>query len=122
MKGALKYLLFFRNVVFLKWLSQIVFLVGFISIVLRYLGNASTNFASTNIAFSWDFLGETPGVSIAEGMYTLPVSGLQMLQVGMLNMLRITVTGIFCRNNSWNFTWNCKTIKNYIVEKAQQEY
>ena len=28
MKGALKYLLFFRNVVFLKWLSQIVFLVG----------------------------------------------------------------------------------------------
>ena len=67
MKGALKYLLFFRNVVFLKWLSQIVFLAGFISIVLRYLGNASTNFASTNIAFSWDFLGETPGVSIAEG-------------------------------------------------------
>ena len=118
MKGALKYLLFFRNVVFLKWLSQIVFLVGFISIVLRYLGNASTNFASTNIAFSWDFLGETPGVSIAEGMYTLPVSGLQMLQVGMLNMLRITVTGIFAATILGTMLGIARLSKNYIVEKS----
>ena len=118
MKGALKYLLFFRNVVFLKWLSQIVFLVGFISIVLRYLGNASTNFASTNIAFSWDFLGETPGVSIAEGMYTLPVSGLQMLQVGMLNMLRITVTGIFAATILGTLLGIARLSKNYIVEKS----
>ena len=122
MKGALKYLLFFRNVVFLKWLSQIVFLVGFISIVLRYLGNASTNFASTNIAFSWDFLGETPGVSIAEGMYTLPVSGLQMLQVGMLNMLRITVTGIFAATILGTLLGIARLSKNYIVEKSATEY
>ena len=95
MKNALEKLSFFRNVVFLKWASQIVFLAGLLYIVWSYIQNAIVNLEQTNIAFSWGWLGETPGVSIAEGMYTLPNSGRQMIQVGMLNMLRVTVTGIF---------------------------
>ena len=90
MKNAAKYLLFFRNVVFLKWAFQILFLFGILSIIWNYIQNAIVNLANTNIAFSWGWLGETPGVSIAEGMYTLPISGLQMIQTGMINMFRIT--------------------------------
>ena len=73
----------FRNVVVLKWLIQFAFLAGLIALIFNYLNIAIGNLADTNIAFSWGFLGETPGVSIAEGLYTLPKSGVQMLQTGM---------------------------------------
>ena len=81
---------FFRNVVVLKWAVQFIFLGGLIALIFNYLNIAVGNLANTNIAFSWGFLGETPGVSIAEGLYTLPKSGLQMLQTGMLNMLPVS--------------------------------
>ena len=118
MKNTLKILSFFRNVVFLKWSSQIVFLVGLLYIIWSYIQNAVVNLEQTNIAFSWGWLGETPGVSIAEGMYTLPNSGRQMLQVGMLNMLRVTVTGIFAATFLGTFLGIARLSKNYIVEKT----
>tara|TARA_X000000950_G_scaffold61688_1_gene75179 strand:- start:2520 stop:4319 length:1800 start_codon:yes stop_codon:yes gene_type:complete len=118
MKNALEKLSFFRNVVFLKWASQIVFLAGLLYIVWSYIQNAIVNLEQTNIAFSWGWLGETPGVSIAEGMYTLPNSGRQMIQVGMLNMLRVTVTGIFAATFLGTFLGIARLSKNYIVEKT----
>ena len=118
MKNALKTLSFFRNVVFLKWSSQIVFLIGLLYIIWSYIQNAVVNLEQTNIAFSWGWLGETPGVSIAEGMYTLPNSGRQMLQVGMVNMLRVTVTGIFAATFLGTFLGIARLSKNYIVEKS----
>ena len=118
MKNAAKYLLFFRNVVFLKWAFQILFLFGILSIIWNYIQNAIVNLANTNIAFSWGWLGETPGVSIAEGMYTLPISGLQMIQTGMINMFRITVTGIFAATVLGTFLGIARLSSNYIVEKS----
>mgnify|MGYP001473972815 FL=1 len=118
MKNALKSLSFFRNVLFLKWASQIVFLLGLLYIISSYIQNAVVNLADTNIAFSWGWLGETPGVSIAEGMYTLPNSGRQMLQVGMINMLRVTVTGIFAATFLGTFLGIARLSSNYIVEKT----
>ena len=118
MKNALKSLSFFRNVLFLKWASQIVFLLGLLYIISSYIQNAVLNLADTNIAFSWGWLGETPGVSIAEGMYTLPNSGRQMLQVGMINMLRVTVTGIFAATFLGTFLGIARLSSNYIVEKT----
>ena len=118
MKNALKTFSFFRNVLFLKWASQIVFLLGLLYIISSYIQNAVVNLADTNIAFSWGWLGETPGVSIAEGMYTLPNSGRQMLQVGMINMLRVTVTGIFAATFLGTFLGIARLSNNYIVEKT----
>ena len=118
MKNALKTFSFFRNVLFLKWASQIVFLLGLLYIISSYIQNAVLNLADTNIAFSWGWLGETPGVSIAEGMYTLPNSGRQMLQVGMINMLRVTVTGIFAATFLGTFLGIARLSSNYIVEKT----
>ena len=109
---------FFRNVVVLKWAVQFIFLGGLIAIIFNYLNIAVGNLANTNIAFSWGFLGETPGVSIAEGLYTLPKSGLQMLQTGMLNMLRITVTGIVAATFFGTILGIARLSNNYIVEKT----
>ena len=118
MKNATKYLLFFRNVVFLKWAFQVIFLLGILSIIWNYIQNAIVNLADTNIAFSWGWLGETPGVSIAEGLYTLPNSGLQMIQTGMINMFRITITGIFAATVLGTFLGIARLSSNYIVEKS----
>jgi len=118
MKNSIKILSFFRNVIFLKWFSQILFLAGLLYIIWSYIQNAVVNLQQTNIAFSWGWLGETPGVSIAEGMYTLPKSGLQMLQVGIVNMLRVTVTGIFAATILGTFLGIARLSKNYIVEKT----
>ncbi len=118
MKNAMKYFLFFRNVVFLKWAFQVVFLLGILSIIWNYIQNAVVNLADTNIAFSWGWLGETPGVSVAEGMYTLPNSGLQMIQTGMVNMFRITITGIFAATVLGTFLGIARLSSNYIVEKS----
>ncbi len=114
----MKYLLFFRNVVFLKWAFQVIFLLGILSIIWNYIQNAIVNLADTNIAFSWGWLGETPGVSVAEGMYTLPNSGLQMIQTGMVNMFRITITGIFAATVLGTFLGIARLSSNYIVEKS----
>ena len=65
MKNTLKYLVFFRNVVFLKWAFQIVFLLGLLSIIWNYIKNAFVILENTNISMVWGWLGETPGVSIA---------------------------------------------------------
>ena len=118
MKNSIKIFSFFRNVIFLKWFSQILFLAGLLYIIWSYIQNAVVNLQQTNIAFSWGWLGETPGVSIAEGMYTLPKSGLQMLQVGIVNMLRVTVTGIFAATILGTFLGIARLSKNYIVEKT----
>ena len=118
MKNAVKYLLFFGNVVFLKWAFQVIFLVGILSIIWNYIQNAIVNLADTNIAFSWGWLGETPGVSVAEGMYTLPNSGLQMIQTGMVNMFRITLTGILAATLLGTFLGIARLSSNYIVEKS----
>ena len=118
MQNGLKALSFFRNVVFLKWSSQIIFLLGLLYIIWSYIQNAVVNLEQTNIAFSWGWLGETPGVSIAEGMYTPPNSGRQMLQVGMINMLRVTVTGIIAATFLGTFLGIARLSKNYIVEKT----
>ena len=118
MKNAIKYLLFFRNVVFLKWAFQVIFLFGILSIIWNYIQNAIVNLADTNIAFSWGWLGETPGVSVAEGMYTLPNSGLQMIQTGMINMFRITLTGILAATLLGTFLGIARLSSNYIVEKS----
>ena len=118
MKNAMKYILFFRNVVFLKWAFQVIFLFGILSIIWNYIQNAIVNLADTNIAFSWGWLGETPGVSVAEGMYTLPNSGLQMIQTGMINMFRITLTGILAATLLGTFLGIARLSSNYIVEKS----
>ena len=86
---------FWRDVRFLKWAGQILFLFFIINLIQNFFGQAITNLNATNLPFSWRFLGSTPGIQVSEGFVTYPESGLQALQIGMANMLRITVSGIF---------------------------
>ncbi len=83
-----------RNATFLKWALQIVFLVvliGFAWIAIRQVGE---NLRRIGLDFSFDFLDEPVGFQIAEGIFINPQTGWQALFTGMVNMLRITVSGI----------------------------
>ena len=56
-----------RNVSFLKWIGQFLFLV-ILLLGFRYIFNTGVrNLEATNLPFSWGWLGDTPGVSVSEG-------------------------------------------------------
>ena len=107
-----------RNVSFLKWIGQFLFLVVLL-MGFRYIFNTGVrNLEATNLPFSWGWLGDTPGVSVSEGFAPLPNSGRQMLQVGMYNMLRITLSGIVAATFLGTILGIARLSKNWIVEKA----
>ena len=107
-----------RDVRFLKWAGQFLFLILLIFGFLYIFNTGVRNLEKTNLPFSWGWLGDTPGVSISEGFAPLPNSGRQMLQVGMYNMLRITLTGIVAATFLGTVLGIARLSKNWIVEKA----
>ena len=109
---------FWRDVRFLKWAGQIIFLLIIFNLIRNFFGQAITNLNETNLPFSWRFLGSTPGIQVSEGFVTYPESGLQALQIGMANMLRITVSGIFFATFLGTLMGIARLSKNWIVERA----
>ena len=109
---------FWRDVRFLKWAGQIIFLLIIFNLIRNFFGQAITNLNATNLPFSWRFLGSTPGIQVSEGFVTYPESGLQALQIGMANMLRITVSGIFFATFLGTLMGIARLSKNWIVERA----
>jgi len=109
---------FWRDVRFLKWTGQILFLFLLINLIRNFFGQALINLNETNLPFSWRFLGSTPGIQVSEGFVTYPESGLQALQIGMANMLRITVSGIFFATILGTIMGIARLSKNFIVERA----
>ena len=109
---------FWRDVRFLKWAGQILFLFFIINLIQNFFGQAIANLNATNLPFSWRFLGSTPGIQVSEGFVTYPESGLQALQIGMANMLRITVSGIFFATFLGTLMGIARLSKNWIVERA----
>ena len=109
---------FWRDVRFLKWAGQILFLLFILNLIQNFFGQAIRNLNATNLPFSWRFLGSTPGIQVSEGFVTYPESGLQALQIGMANMLRITVSGIFFATFLGTLMGIARLSKNWIVERA----
>jgi len=109
---------FWRDVRFLKWSGQLIFLILLVSGFFYIFNTGVRNLEKTNLPFSWGWLGDTPGVSISEGFAPLPNSGRQMLQVGMYNMLRITLSGVVAATFIGTILGVARLSKNWIVEKA----
>ncbi|MDJ0952914.1 MAG: ABC transporter permease subunit [Acidimicrobiia bacterium] len=83
-----------RNVTFLKWMLQIVFLVVLVGFAWIAIRQVADNLRRIGLDFSWDFLDEPVGFQISEGIFINPQTGWQALFTGMVNMLRITISGI----------------------------
>ena len=109
---------FWRDVRFIKWAGQIAFLLFIFNLISNFVSQAIENLNATNLPFSWRFLGTTPGVLISEGFVTYPESGLQALQVGMANMLRIAISGIFVATILGTVIGVARLSKNWVVQRS----
>lgn len=113
---------FWRNITVVKWAAQIGFLAAFVWLFWILITQAAANLEARNIPFSWDFLGEPLGVQLLEGFNTSPESGLEALAVGMVNMLRITFSGIIAATILGTIIGVARLSSNWIVSKVANAY
>ncbi|GBD85477.1 putative glutamine ABC transporter permease protein GlnM [bacterium BMS3Abin02] len=111
-----------RNAAFLKWAGQIGVLLALIVAAVAAITVASNNLKAQGLPFSWKFLSDVPGIRLAEGFETVPKTGLEALLVGVVNMLRVTVTGIFAATFLGVIVGIARLSSNWIVSKVAVVY
>lgn len=111
-----------RNAAFLKWAGQIGVLAVLIVGALVAISVASNNLKAQGLPFSWAFLGNPPGIQVPEGYSTVPKSGLDALLIGIVNMLRVTATGIVAATLLGVILGIARLSSNWIVQKVSVVY
>lgn len=111
-----------RNATVLKWAAQLVVLVGVIFLFVTLGSQASKNFANSDISFGWEWLSSPTGVQIREGIDTLPDSGARALVVGMVNTLRVAISGIIVATILGTLIGIARLSANWIVNKIATVY
>ena len=111
-----------RNVTFLKWAAQVIFLFAILAVFWILGSQAGSNLEDRGIDVSFDFLETLPGIRLAEGIEVLPQTGGQALYVGIVNMLRVTVAGIFAATILGIVIGVSRLSKNWIVTKVATGY
>ena len=111
-----------RNATFLKWAAQLVVLAGVVALFAILVSTALTNFAESDITFGWGWLSDPTGVQIREGIDILPDSGARALLVGIVNTLRVAVSGIFVATILGTLIGVARLSSNWIVTKMAAVY
>jgi general L-amino acid transport system permease protein len=111
-----------RNVTVLKWTAQLVALAGVVGLGWFLAAQGAGNLDARGINVSWDFLSDPPGIAIREGIDTRPATGARALFVGIVNMLRITLAGIFAATILGTIVGIARLSKNWIVNKIATVY
>ena len=83
-----------RDVVVIKWVTQLALLAVVASSLWFLAGQAGDNLQARNINTGFDFLERPPDIQLSEGIDTSPATGGRALWVGMVNTLRMAVVGI----------------------------
>ena len=108
--------------VVIKWATQLSVLIGLLWLAYILITQATANLRATGIPFSWDFLGEPLGVKLGEGFNTDPESGLEALAVGMVNMLRVTWSGVIAATLLGTLIGVSRLSSNWIVSRIANSY
>ena len=108
--------------VFLKWATQLGVLGALAWLAYILITQATANLRATGIPFEWHFLGEPLGVQLSEGFNTAPESGLEALAVGMVNMLRITWSGVITATILGTLIGIARLSPNWIVSRISNSY
>ena len=111
-----------RNAKFLKWLAQIVALLVVTAFFVILGSQAVENFNRSGISFGFDWLSDPVGVDIREGIDTKPNSGARALAVGVVNTLRVTISGIFAATILGIIIGIGRLSNNWIVNKLSTVY
>ncbi len=111
-----------RNATVLKWAAQLV-LVAFIAIVVLTLrAQASQNIEARSITFGTKWLTDPPLISIREGIDVQPDSGARALYVGIVNTLRVSISGIIAATLIGTIMGIARLSHNWIVNKIATLY
>ena len=111
-----------RNVTFLKWAAQIIFLAGILAVIWILGSQAGDNLEQRGISVSFDFLADPPGIALAEGIDVRPDTGGRALYTGIVNMLRVSVAGIFAATILGIIIGIARLSSNWIVNKVATVY
>jgi general L-amino acid transport system permease protein len=111
-----------RNATVLKWAAQIVVLIGVIALFVTLASRAAANFEASNVSFGWGWLSDPTGVALREGIDTLPDSGARALVVGIINTLRVAISGIIVATILGTLIGIARLSSNWIVNKIASVY
>lgn len=111
-----------RNATVLKWAAQLIVLVGVVALFATLASRAAQNFSDSDITFGWTWLSDPTGVQIREGIDTLPDSGARALLVGIVNTLRVTISGIIVATLLGTIIGVARLSSNWIVTKIASVY
>ncbi len=111
-----------RNGTVLKWTAQIVVLLAVVGLFVTLASTALDNFERSDISFGWDWLSDPTGVQIREGIDILPDSGAKALLVGVINTLRVAVSGIIVATIIGTMIGVARLSSNWIINKMASAY
>lgn len=113
---------FWRDITIVKWVAQIGVLAAIVWLAWTLVNEATGNLRVRGIPFSWDFLGDPIGIQLQEGFNTRPGSAIEGLAVGMVNMFRITFSGIIAATVLGTTIGVARLSKNWIVSKVANAF
>jgi His/Glu/Gln/Arg/opine family amino acid ABC transporter permease subunit len=113
---------FYRDLRVLKWILQFLLLGGVFGILYLLWSQLQGNLEAQGSAISFEFLGNPVGITLSDGFNTLPNSSLEALAVGMVNTLRVSITGILAATLLGTILGVSRLSSNWIVDKAATFY
>jgi general L-amino acid transport system permease protein len=111
-----------RNATVLKWTAQLLVLAAVIALFVTLGSRATQNFEQSDISFGWNWLSDPTGVQVREGIDVNPDSGARALWVGIINTLRVAISGIFVATLLGTLIGIARLSKNWIVSKIAVVY
>lgn len=111
-----------RNTTVLKWTAQLVVLLAVVGVFVTLASTAIENFERSDISFGWTWLSNPTGVQIREGIDILPDSGARALVVGIVNTLRVAITGIIVATILGTSIGVARLSGNWIINKMATVY
>ena len=113
---------FWRNGAVLKWVAQIFSLLVLFSLFYLLWSEATQNFRNSDISFGWQWLANPPGIQLREGIDVNPDSGARAIYAGIVNTMRVAVSGILAATVLGTIVGIARLSRNWIVNKMATIY
>ena len=113
---------FWRNTTFLKWAVQILLLAGLALFAFWIYGNFSRQYGTFGDLLSFDILRAPAGIQLEEGFNTTPGTGAEALLVGLVNTIKVAVTGTAAATIIGLVVGISRLSSNWLVAKVGSIY
>lgn len=114
---------FWRDVRALRVISQIVFLIAVAAVLWWLFNNLQTNLRAIGLNISFNFLGNTAGFPISEGISYFPTdSNAYAFWVGVVNTLKVISIGIVLATVVGTVVGIARLSSNWVVQKVATLY